>query len=397
MNHNFGFDNSELGIFQGKNGSFANVNNRVSPLRQKLNKQEMGYLADKLLLELNSQGNLSSMFNSNSSKLMLYFVENGLFSQAEAIWDQMINSSWMPTIQIISKLLKAYAKAGHFDKVSEVLAQLSARSRFNRLPEAYSLAISCFANAGQVQLMERAVQEMMLRDYEVDTTIANAFVQYYSTYGSLLEMEAAYASLKKARLLIDEDGIRAMSLAYLKQKKFYRLGEFLRDVGLRRTNVGNLLWNLLLLSYAANFKMKSLQREFLNMIKCGFHPNLTTFNVRALAFSKMSLLWDLHLTLEHMNHEHVIPDLVTCGCIVDAYLERRLGKNLDFGLKNKMNLDDSPVVLTDPFIFEVLGKGDFHLCSEAFLEFEEQNWTYKKLIAMYMKKHCRRNQIFWNY
>ncbi|KAK9268693.1 hypothetical protein L1049_000453 [Liquidambar formosana] len=143
--------------------------------------------------------------------------------------------------------------------------------------------------------------------------------------------------------------------------------------------------------------MKSLQREFLRMLDAGFRPDLTSFNIRALAFSRMSLFWDLHLSLEHMKHEKVTPDLVTYGCVVDAYLDRRLGRNLDFAL-GKMYMDDHPLVSTDPFVFEVLGKGDFHSSSESLLEFTRQReWTYKELIATYLKKRYRSNQIFWNY
>uniref|UniRef100_A0A0A0LMJ8 Pentatricopeptide repeat-containing protein n=2 Tax=Cucumis sativus TaxID=3659 RepID=A0A0A0LMJ8_CUCSA len=188
-----------------------------------------------------------------------------------------------------------------------------------------------------------------------------------------------------------------MAFAYIRKRKFYRLGEFLRDVGLGRKNVGNLLWNLLLLSYAANFKMKSLQREFLQMVDAGFNPDLTTFNIRALAFSRMDLLWDLHLSLEHMKHMNIEPDLVTYGCVVDAYVDRRLGRNLEFIL-SKMNPDQPPVSLTDSFVFEALGKGDFHMSSEAFMQFRKQKkWTYRELISLYLKKHHRRNQVFWNY
>ncbi|EXC12823.1 hypothetical protein L484_008214 [Morus notabilis] len=53
--------------------------------------------------------------------------------------------------------------------------------------------------------------------------------------------------------------------------------------------------------------------------------------------------------------------------IVCAYLDKRLGRNLDFNLK-RINLDDSPVVLTDPRCFK-FWEGDFHSSSEAFLEF----------------------------
>uniref|UniRef100_A0A2N9FR09 Pentacotripeptide-repeat region of PRORP domain-containing protein n=1 Tax=Fagus sylvatica TaxID=28930 RepID=A0A2N9FR09_FAGSY len=354
----------------------------------------MPHLAQELLLEIKSEGFLPN--GSTLSALMLCYADNGLLPQAQAFWEEIINSSFVPSIQIVSELFDAYGKMGYFDGVSKILDQASSRD-LNLLPEAYSLAISCFGKGGKLELMENTLKEMVSRGYIVDSATGNAFVSYYSVFGSLTEMENAYGRLKRSRLLLEKEGIRAMSLAYIKERKFYKLGEFLRDVGLGRKNVGNLLWNLLLLSYAANFKMKSLQREFVRMVEAGFRPDLTTFNIRALAFSRMSLVWDLHLSLEHMKHEKITPDLVTYGCFVDAYLDKRLGRNLDFAL-NKMNLDDSPVVLTDPFVFEVLGKGDFQSSSEAFLEFKNsREWNYRRLIAVYLKKQYRRNQIFWNY
>ncbi|WVY92336.1 hypothetical protein V8G54_031424 [Vigna mungo] len=245
--------------------------------------------------------------------------------------------------------------------------------------------------------MEDMAKEMASRGVHISSKTANAFVLYYSIFGSLKDMENAYGRLKKSRFTIEREVIRAMASAYTRDRQFFEMGEFLRDVGLGRKDVGNLLWNLMLLSYAANFKMKSLQKEFLQMVESGFRPDITTFNIRALAFSRMALFWDLHLSIEHMEHENVIPDLVTFGCVVDAYLDRGLGRNLDFGL-NKMNLDDSPMLLTDPFVYEALGKGDFQMSSEAFLEFKTQRkWTYRALIQNYLKKHYRRNQIFWNY
>ncbi|KAI9192020.1 hypothetical protein LWI28_016998 [Acer negundo] len=85
---------------------------------------------------------------------------------------------------------------------------------------------------------------------------------------------------------------------------------------------------------------EKLAKRISENVGTGFRPDLTTFNIRAVAYSRMSLFWDLHLSLEHMRHEHVVPDLVTYGCVVDAYLDKRLGRNLDFAF-SKMNLDDS--------------------------------------------------------
>ncbi|XP_012083449.1 pentatricopeptide repeat-containing protein At3g42630 isoform X2 [Jatropha curcas] len=354
----------------------------------------MTHLADELLLEMKSQGYVPS--NSTLSAMMICYAENGLLPQAQSIWEEILSTSFEPSIQIVSELISAYGKSGQFNEVKKILDQLS-YSNFSSLHEAYSLAISCFGNGGQIQLMENTLKEMVSRGFSVDFATGNTFIKYYSIHGSLTEMESACNRLKRSRHLIDREGIRAMAFAFIRERKFYRLGEFLRDVGLGRRDVGNLLWNFLLLSYAANFKMKSLQREFLRMSEAGFRPDLTTFNIRALAFSRMSLFWDLHLSLEHMKYEKVSPDLVTYGCFVDAYLDRRLGKNLDFVL-NKMNLDESPVVSTDPFVFEVLGKGDFHSSAEAFLEFKrKKKWTYKELVSLYLRKQYRSNQIFWNY
>ncbi|CAK9135243.1 unnamed protein product [Ilex paraguariensis] len=363
-------------------------------LLRALSRKNLPYVASKLLFKMKSEGLQPD--NSTLSALMVWYANNGLFPQAQAIWEEIINSSSVPSIEIISELIDAYGRIGCFNEVTRILHQVSLTDS-SILLEIYALAISCFGKRGQLGMMENTLKEMVSKGFPVNSDVGNAFIIYYSSFGSLTEMEVAYGRLKRSRILIEKEGIRAMSFAYIKARKFYNLGQFVRDVGLGRRNVGNLLWNLLLLSYAANFKMKSLQREFLAMVESGFQPNLTTFNIRALAFSRMSLFWDLHVSLEHMKHEAVFPDLVTYGCIVDAYLDRRLGRNLDFAL-SKMDTNDQAVTSTDPFVFEALGKGDFHLSSEALLEFNRQKkWTYKELIATYLKKKYRSNQIFWNY
>ncbi|CAK8577844.1 unnamed protein product [Lathyrus sativus] len=345
----------------------------------------------------------NSLLSHNDTKpsslpsLMLYYAENALFHQSQTTWEQLLNSSFNPSFNFISKLFKSYTKNQNVDQIINVLHSLNSKNS-PLLPQFYSLAISSFGSAGNLKLMEETTNEMVSKGFLMDSKTGNEFLLCYAVYGSLKEMENAYGRFKRSRFLIEINVIRAMAYGYIKKRKFYELGEFVRDVGLGRRNVGNLLWNLLLLSYAANFKMKSLQKEFIRMVELGFRPDVTTFNIRALAFSRMSLFWDLHLSVEHMRSEKVVPDLVTYGSVVDAYLDRKLGRNLEFVL-HKMDVDDRPRLSTDPFVFEVLGKGDFQLFSEAFLEYkrEEWKWSYRVLIGKYVKKHYRRDHIFWNY
>ncbi|PIN07100.1 hypothetical protein CDL12_20334 [Handroanthus impetiginosus] len=334
--------------------------------------------------------------NSTLASLLLYYAHNGLFSKVTEIWDDIMNSSFVPDVEVVVELIFIYGSMRDFEMVKRILHHMQLKDS-EILPDIFALSISYFGKGGQLDCMEIMIKEMVAMRYSVDSATGNAYVTYYSAFGSLADAEAAYGRLKRSRILIEEEAIRALSFAYIKENKFYALGHFVHDVGLGRRNVGNLLWNLLLLSYAAKFKMKSLQREFVRMVEAGFNPDLNTFNIRLLAFSRMSLLWDLHLSLEHMKHGAVVPDLVTYGCVVDAYLDRKLGKNLEFAL-NKLDWNDSVSILTDPLVFEGMGKGDFHLNSEVVLEYAgKKDWTYKMLIAIYLKKKLRSNQIFWNY
>ncbi|XP_059318488.1 pentatricopeptide repeat-containing protein At3g42630 isoform X1 [Lycium ferocissimum] len=363
-------------------------------LIQVLSRKKMPVVAERLFLDMKSEGFVPD--NSTLSALMLCYANNGLFSKALVAWDEIINSSYLPDVHVIAELIDIYGCKGYLDVAVRILHQIKLKDS-NLLRDVYVRVISRFGKKGQLELMEIMLKEMVSMGFPVDSATGNAYVIYYSNFGTLSEMEVAYGRLKMSRILIEEEAIRSISLAYLKEEKLYSLGQFVRDVGLSRRNVGNLLWNLLLLSYAVNFKMKSLQREFVRMVESGFLPDLNTFNIRALAFSKMSLFWDLHVTLEHMKHEKVVPDLVTYGSVVDAYLDRNLGRNLDFALQ-KFNKNDCVTIATDPLVFEAMGKGDFHLSSEARLEFsKKKNWTYEELISTYLKKYFRRNQIFWNY
>ncbi|KAJ0248339.1 Pentatricopeptide repeat-containing protein [Hirschfeldia incana] len=369
-----------------------------APLIESLNRRRLPDQAHDVFIQMKSD-NLLPNYRTLSA-LMLCFAQNGSVPRARAIWEEILNSSFVPDLVTISKLVSAYEKIGCFDEVAKITKDVSARHP-NLLRVVSSLAISCFGKNGQLELMDDVVDELESKGISLDSTAANAVIRCYSVFGTLEKMEQAYGRIKKksggGAVMIEEGVIRCLLVAYLKRKKFYRLREFCSDVGLGRRDLGNLLWNSVILSYAADFKMKSLQREFIGMRGAGFSPDLTTFNIRALAFSRMALFWDLHLTLEHMRRLEIVPDLVTFGCVVDAYVDRRLARNLEF-VYNRMNLDDSPVVLTDPLVFEALGKGDFHLSSEAVLEFgRRSNWTYRKLIGVYLKKKLRRDQVFWNY
>ena len=82
------------------------------PLIQSLSRQKMPHVAQEVLLVMKSEGLIPS--NSTLSAVMLCHAKNGLLPQAEAIWEEMLNSSFVPSIQVVSELFDVYGNVGSF-------------------------------------------------------------------------------------------------------------------------------------------------------------------------------------------------------------------------------------------------------------------------------------------
>jgi hypothetical protein len=173
-----------------------------------------------------------------------------------------------------------------------------------------------------------------------------------------------------------------------------------KRVGLKRQTVGNYLWNALLLSRAANFAMKDSRVEFENMNDAGFYPDATTCNIMVLAYSRMKQFRELKEFIITTQNNGIAPDLVTYGAVIDIFIEEKLRPKLLEELVEFRNLDVVAEVETDPVVFEVFGKGRFHLACEALARNMEgqamDQRTYSELIGLFLQslnkpKHPRRN------
>jgi hypothetical protein len=206
-------------------------------------------------------------------------------TEARSLWAQLLHSSAAPCLTAVARARPAGVRAPR-----PLRRDPPRRARALGAAHAlYPLAVSCLGVAGKLARMEDAVLEIRRLGLRVDSSTGDAFVRAYAAAGTIPQMEAAYHRHRKSGLLITRGAIHVVASAYISRQKYYRLGAFAADAGLRRRDVGNLLWNLYLLSFAANFMMKSLQRAFLEMVAAGFRPDITTFNIRTAAFSKMCM------------------------------------------------------------------------------------------------------------
>jgi len=99
--------------------------------------------------------------NTTLSAMMRCYAYSGLLPQSQAIWEEMLCSSSVPSVQVVSELIDNYARSGIFDEVIKILDQLSSSRTFDFFHQVYSLAISCFGKGGQLDLMEDTLKKMV--------------------------------------------------------------------------------------------------------------------------------------------------------------------------------------------------------------------------------------------
>ncbi|BBN00143.1 protein MpPPR_6 [Marchantia polymorpha subsp. ruderalis] len=328
------------------------------------------------------------------SCLLQGYAEAGLFHEAKQILEAMLEAGLKPNAVTYTGLLHAYGKHGLYNEMAKVFNDMKTyqATQPDCAPTAvtYSVVVQCYGKGGLFARMEKAFKEMIAKGFAPDAVSVNTLVQAYAESGLLKEMERAYSLIKLYRVGIKVETVRAVALAYIRKSYFYQLGSFVRHVKRNRTNMGNLLENLLLLSQAANFSMRGLAREYILLKDAGFRGDITSFNIRALAFSKMKMFWDLRVTVLEMQHLAVVPDLVTYGAIVDAYVGAGLTEKLPEAMSEMLNLDGLADVRTDALVFEAFGRGEFQLCCEALaLEMQDEDrrhLTYANLIGYHLKK-----------
>ncbi|KAL3684815.1 hypothetical protein R1sor_002837 [Riccia sorocarpa] len=328
------------------------------------------------------------------SCLLQCYAEAGLFDKAEETLDIMIEAGLKPNAVTYTGLLHAYGKHGRYNEMAKVFNDMKTyqTSQPDCAPTAvtYSVVVQCYAKGGLFRRMERVFQEMISKNISPDSLSVNASVQAYAEAGLLKEMERAYSLVKFYRVAIKLETVRAVALAYIRKSYFYQLGNFVRHVKRHRVNMGNLLENLLLLSHAANFQMRGLAREYIILKESGFAGDITSFNIRALAFSQAKMFWDLRVTVLEMQHQKIMPDLVTYSAVVDAYVAAELVEKLPEALMEMQNLDARADIRTDTLVFDAFGRGTFQLCCEELAseirDDEHGHLTYANLIGFFLKK-----------
>ncbi|XP_024370334.1 uncharacterized protein [Physcomitrium patens] len=321
--------------------------------------------------------------------LLQGYAERGEFEEAEQILrDMILSGDAKPNTTTYAGLIYAYGKHGMYDRMWRTFN----RMKTQHIPAdefSYRTLIKAYARGGLFSRMQQTMKEMSRNGMYADSATMNAVVLAYAEAGLVKEMEKQYEVMWKNSFTAGQETIKAIVRAYVKDSLFFQLSGYVKRVGLRKRTMVNYLWNALLLSHAANLAMDDLGVDFQNMKYLGFSPDVTTCNIMALAYSRAKQLEDLHQLIVTMQDNGIAPDLVTYGAVIDVFTEEKLRPNLLEELVEFRNLDVAAEVETDPLVFEVLGKGRFHVACEKLarnMEGERMNQrTYGELVGCFLQ------------
>lgn len=220
-------------------------------------------------------------------------AEVGDFDRANEILAEMKEVGVKPNTITYTGLLYAYGKQGYYGEMAKIFNSMKTyeASQPHCAPTTvtYSALIQCFAKGGLFTRMEKALKEMLSKNLDPDAAAVNAMIQAYAEAGLVKDMERAYSLVRPYKVKVWVETVRAVALAYIHRSYFYQLGTFARYHNRRRVTLDKLIENLLLLSHAANFSMRGLADEYVRLKDTGFEGDITSFNIRALAFSKMQV------------------------------------------------------------------------------------------------------------
>lgn len=288
----------------------------------------------------------------------------------------------------LTGLIHAYGKCGLYD---DMWRTFNTMKTVGIPPDefTYRSLVKAYARGGLFNRMHKTIREMTANDIYPDSATMNVVVLSYAEAGLVEEMEKFYRITREYGFNGHYLTVKAMVTTYARKSLFFQLGQFVTSVGMKRRTMGNFLWNSLLLSYAANFAMNHLEEQFENMKHAGFTPDLTTYNIMALAYGRMQQFWDLRVMILTMQSEGIAPDLVTYGAVVDAFLQGNVQSKLPDALAELRTIDLVAEIATDPLVFEVFGKGNLHVACETLVRNmqggDKNQRTYKNLIGYYLQ------------
>jgi myo-inositol-1(or 4)-monophosphatase len=143
-----------------------------------------------------------------------------VFSDAEAVFEELKQRGMSPTMKSHMLLLAAHARSGNATRCEEVMAQLH---KSGLTPDTFALnaMLNAYARAGRLDDMERLLAAMERRG-DADVGTYNVAVNAYGRAGYVGRMEAAFAAVAARGLAADVVTWTARMGAYARRKEYGR-------------------------------------------------------------------------------------------------------------------------------------------------------------------------------
>ncbi|XP_078447578.1 pentatricopeptide repeat-containing protein At3g42630-like [Wolffia australiana] len=297
---------------------------------------------------------------SNLSKMAQLLASAGAVAEASAIVAAIANTGLgPPPVSVYNAMIRALGKKKMFDELSKLVKTMRSGGP---QPDAatFNLLIMIFAQGRLLRKMEEAHRTVLSRKMYLLPGSVAAMVEAYAELDRVSDMEKMYRRLLAYPVFqLQDDLIRKIAMAYIRNYKFSGLEELGNDVA-ARAGRSYVVWLLLLLGsglFLSRRGMASVERE---MGSAMVGSDISFVNIMALAHAKMKGFRDLEDLLLGFGKDGILkPDLITVGVVFDACsCGFDAGRVIDVWRRRGF-LERKVVLETDPLVVAGFGKGNF--------------------------------------
>lgn len=253
-------------------------------------------------------------------RLLVLLGRCGQPSQAQKLFNTMIEEGLEPTSELYTALVAAYCRSNLIDKALAVLREMTALPLCQPDVHTYSILIKACVDGSRFDLVESLYQQMDERSITPNTVTQNIVLSGYGKAGRYEEMEKVLLGMLESETCKPDIWTMNIILSLFGNKgqiemmeKWY---EKFRDFGI---DPETRTFNILIGSYGKKRMYDKMSSVMEYMRKLSFPWTTSTYNNVIEAFADVGDAKHMEYTFDQMRTEGMKTDTKTFCCLIRGY------------------------------------------------------------------------------
>ncbi|CAH9129576.1 unnamed protein product [Cuscuta epithymum] len=326
-------------------------------------------------------------------RLLVLLGKCGQPSQAQKLFNTMIEEGLEPTTELYTALLAAYSRSNLIEKALAVLHEMTKLPLCAPDVHTYSILIKACVDGSRFDLLEPLYQEMDERSISPNTVTQNIVLSGYGKAGKYEEMEKVLLNMLESDSCTPDVWTMNTILSLFGNKgqietmeKWY---EKFRDFGIEpetRT------FNILIGCYGKKKMYDKMSTVMEYMRRLSFPWTTSTYNNVIEAFSDVGDATHMEYTFDQMRGEGMKTDTKTFCCLIRGYANAGLFHKVisTVQLAGKLEIPENTSFF-NALIYACAKADDIMEMERVFQRMKEKQWkpdslTYSVMIDTYRKE-----------